>query len=151
MKGAGLKLKAIVRAVNMNYVQHMKILTLLIIGQIFFTIDASAEPLIVGFDRSYEQRTIELNEEQTGEVTVYLKSDGWPLDGYKVGLVRHSDNRVMNAKTTDESGIIIFPDVVADRYRIKILFVPKAQRQDYIEIGDVTVAVSPKKKEVDPS
>lgn len=128
--------------------QHMKIFTLLILTELFVSVVAFAEPLNVSFDRSYEQRTIELQAEQSGEITVYLKSDGWPLDGYKIGLVRHSDNRVMNALTTDETGIVVFPEVAPDRYRIKILFVPKAQRQDYIEIGDVAVGIYKKKDEV---
>ena len=82
---------------------------------------------------SYEIRSLELDPGKTGDLTVYLKSDGEMLRGFKVALIRDKDRRLLASVQSDPNGIVTFSKLPPGVYTV---IVKRSKRQKTLEHCD---------------
>lgn len=118
---------------------------MLLIGFFFTASVVSAESLHVRtLESDVDPKAIPLRINQKADLTVHLKSAGDVVDGFRVFLIRDSDNGLVETLRSDEQGVVTFLDLEAERYTV-ILRKTKSQRliSPTVAIGDLRLEVAP--------
>ena len=98
-----------------------------------------AEQIIVGHPESFEYKTRELEEGETINLVVHLKSSGVMLSGYKIALRRESDKQIVASIISDRNGLVKFSNIPADKYTVLYLGNPEVLDEDRVQIGDLVL------------
>lgn len=112
---------------------------------IFFAHVVYAESIYVRtLDTDVDPKVLPLRVNQRGDLTVYLKSAGDVVDGFRVFLIRDSDNGLVESLRSDENGVVKFLDLDPEHYTV-ILRKTKSQRliSPTVAIGDLRLEVAP--------
>lgn len=103
---------------------------------------------------------LDLGPNEFGELTIYLKSFGDVLDGYKVSLL-NNDAKLVAQSLSDVHGIVIFSKISSGKYRITVnkrmnerggptmVSVGDLKLEKFQEIEKLQEVTKPKEEEVD--
>ena len=100
-----------------------------------------AEVIEVGSINSFERQRLELKGNQKADVTVYLKSLGEMLDGFKV-VLRSVEKNVEKSLISDDSGVVTFHNVPYGLYMLSVDRDKNIREGTLVSIGDFRLTVS---------